>query len=156
LFKSMAGVNFVRVPYKGTAPALNDVIGGHVQVMFCTPEAVSTHVRSGRLRALAVTSAQPSTLFPGLPTVAAAGELPGYESTVSYSFFAPARTPAALIDRLNREIARVLEKPDVKERFQSGGVEVASSSPAQVTALMKAEIARWSKVIKTANIRADN
>jgi tripartite-type tricarboxylate transporter receptor subunit TctC len=156
LFKAMAGVNIVRVPYKGTAPALNDVIGGHVQVMFCTPEAVSTHVRSGRLRALAVTSAQPSALFPGLPTVAAAGGLPGYESTVSYSFFAPARTPAALINRLNREIARVLDKPEVKERFQSSGVEVASSSPAQVTALMKAEIARWTKVIKEANIRADN
>jgi tripartite-type tricarboxylate transporter receptor subunit TctC len=75
---------------------------------------------------------------------------------VSYSFFAPARTPAALINRLNREIARVLDKPEVKERFQSSGVEVASSSPAQVTALMKAEIARWTKVIKEANIRADN
>ena len=155
LFKSMAGVNIVRVPYKGTAPALNDVIGGHVQLMFCTPEAASSHIRSGRVRALAVTSAQPSTLFPGLPTVAAAGGLPGYESTVSYHFFAPARTPVNIIKQLNREIARVLDKPDVKERFQSGGVEVASSSPAQVTALMKSEIARWSKVIKAANIRAD-
>jgi tripartite-type tricarboxylate transporter receptor subunit TctC len=155
LFKSMAKVNIVRVPYKGTAPALNDVIGGHVQVMFCTPEAVSTHVKSGRVRALAVTSAQPSSLFPGLPTVASAGGLPGYESTVSYHFFAPAKTPATLIDRLNKEIARVLDKADVKERFQSGGVEVAASTPAQVTALMKAEIARWSKVIKEAGIRAD-
>ncbi len=155
LFKAMAGVNIVRVPYKGTAPALNDVIGGHVQVMFCTPEAVSSHIRSGRVRALAVTSAQPSALFPGLPTVAAAGGLPGYESTVSYHFFAPARTPANIIKQLNQEIARVLAKPDVKERFQSGGVEAAGSSPAYVTAIMKSEIARWSKVIKAANIRAD-
>lgn len=120
-----------------------------------SPEAASSHIRSGRLRALAVTSAQPSALFPGLPTVAAAGGLPGYESTVSYSFFAPAGTPAAIIKRLNQEIARVLDRTEVKERFQSGGVEVASSSPAQVTALMKAEIARWQKVIKAANIRAD-
>jgi len=155
LFKAMAGVNIVRVPYKGTAPALNDVIGGHVQVMFCTPEAVSSHIRSGRVRALAVTSAQPSVLFPGLPTVASAAGLPGYESTVSYHFFAPARTPANIIKQLNQEIGRVLAKPDVKERFQSGGVEAAGSTPAYVTAIMKSEIARWSKVIKAAGIKAD-
>jgi tripartite-type tricarboxylate transporter receptor subunit TctC len=154
LFKSMAGVNITRVPYKGTGPAVNDLLGAHVQLMFATPEAVSAHIKSGRLRALAVTSAQPSALLPNLPTVAASG-LPGYEAGVSYSFFAPAKTPPARIERLNHEITRVLSKPDLKERFMSSGVEISGSSPAQVTATMKAEIARWTKVIKEANIRAE-
>jgi tripartite-type tricarboxylate transporter receptor subunit TctC len=154
LFKFMAGVNIVRVPYKATGPALNDLLGGHVQVMFAAPAAATAHMKSGRLRALAVTSAQPSALIPNLPTVAASG-LPGYEAGVSYSFFAPAKTPAVLIERLNQEIARVLSRSDVKESFLNSGVEAVSSSPAQVMATMKAEIARWTKVIKAANIRAD-
>ncbi len=154
LFKAMAGVNIVSVPYKGTAPVLSGLMSGEVQLMFGVAAAVVQHVRSGRLRALAVTSAQPSALAPGLPTVAAAG-LAGYESVAILSIFAPAKTSATLVHRLNKEVVRVLNTPQVKERFFNIGVEVVGSSPEQLSDTMKTEMARWSKVIKDAGIRAD-
>ncbi|MEK7877069.1 MAG: tripartite tricarboxylate transporter substrate-binding protein, partial [Pseudomonadota bacterium] len=153
LFKAMAGVNIVRVAYKGGGPALTALIGGEAQVMFATSSGAAPHVNSGRLRALAVTSAQPSRLFPDLPTVAAAG-LPGYDAASIMCIFAPARTPAALINRLNQEIVRVLNKPDVKERFIKAGSEVVAGSPAQLAATMKSDMATMGKVIKDAGIRA--
>ncbi len=153
LFKAMAGVNIVRVAYKGGAPAISALIGGEVQVMFATASGAGPHVNSGRLRALAVTSAQPSALFPGLPTVAASG-LPGYDAASIMCIFAPAKTPAALVGRLNREIVRVLNKADVKERFIKAGSEVVASSPGQLAASMKSDMATMGKVIKDAGIRA--
>ncbi|MBI4190512.1 MAG: tripartite tricarboxylate transporter substrate binding protein [Betaproteobacteria bacterium] len=152
LFKSMAGVNVVRINYKGTGASLNGLITGEVQLMFSTPGPVEPLINSSRLRALAVTSAQPSALLPGLPTVAASG-LPGYEATSIQSIFAPARTPAAIIARLNKEIVQVLNKPEVKERFRRTGSEVVASSPEELTVMMKSEIARWGGVIKAAGIR---
>ena len=154
LFKAMAGADMVHVPYKGGGPALGAAVGGEVSVLFAAASPASPHVKSGRLRALAVTSAAPSALFPGLPTVAASG-LPGYEATLILGIFAPAKSSAAIINRLNREIVRVLDLPDVKERFLNAGVEAVGSSPGELAAAIKADMARWGKVIKDAGIKAD-
>lgn len=154
LFKSMAGVDIVHVPYKGTGAALNSLIGGEVQLMFSNAASVTPHVRSGRLRALAVTSAERSPLFPDLPTVAASG-LPRYEALQILAAFAPAKTPTAIINRLNREIVRVLKKDDIKERFFSAALETVGSLPEELAATIKSEIAKWGKVIKDAGIREE-
>jgi tripartite-type tricarboxylate transporter receptor subunit TctC len=154
LFKSMTGVNIVRVAFKGNAPALNGLFAGEVHLMIATAGTVAPHLKSGRLRALAVTSAQPSPLAPGLPTVAASG-LPGYESMQIYGVFAPSRTPAAIVKRLNEEIVRVLGRADVKEKFLASGVEPVGSTPQQLAATIKSEIVRMGKVIKDAGIREE-
>ena len=154
LFRVMAGVDMVRVPYKGSGPALIGIMTGEVQVMFPGAASGWGYVKLGKLRALAIGSAQPSPLFPGLPTVAASG-LPGYESISPQTLVAPARTPASIINRLNREIARVLNTPEVKERFASSGMEVIASSPEVLHATMKADIVRISKLMKDAGIRPE-
>ena len=151
LFKAMAGVNIVRVNYKGTAQALNAVIGGEAQLIFATPGSVDPQAKAGRLRALAVTSAKPSALAPGLPTLSASG-LPGYEASAILAVFAPARTPAAIVNKLSQEIVRVLNRPEVKERFLNAGSEVVASTPQELTAMMKVEVPKWAKVIKDAGI----
>ena len=152
LFKSMAKAEIVRVNYKGSAPAFNDLIGGQVQLMFAPVGGSVPHVKSGRLKALAVTSAKASPLLPGLPPVSDA--LPGYEATSPYGIFAPAGTPAALIGRLNQEIERVLASPEVKEKFTSLGVDVVGGSPAVLAATVKAEMTKWGALIKAAGITA--
>jgi tripartite-type tricarboxylate transporter receptor subunit TctC len=154
LFKHMAGVDLVRVPYKGNAPATVDLTGGQVHLMFAIASAVAPLIQSGRLRALAVTSARPSALFPGVPTVAASG-VPGYESVTLTGVFAPARTPPAIIGRLNREIVEFLGKPQTIEKYLSAGMETVGSSPERLGVTIKAEIARMGNVIKNAGIRAD-
>jgi tripartite-type tricarboxylate transporter receptor subunit TctC len=154
LFKSMAGVDLVRIPYRGNGPALTAVIGGQVQLIFPTAGSAATHLKSGRLRALAVTSAQPTALFPGLPTVAAAG-LPGYESSSIVGVFAPNKTPAPLINRLNAEILQALGKPETKKRFFDSGVETIGGSPGQLAAAVKSEMTVLGKLIKDSGIRAD-
>ena len=153
LFKVMAGVNVVRIPYKGAGPAINALIGGQVQFMFATSGSVASHVKSGKLKALAVTSAQPSRLFPDLPTVAAT--VPGYRGESIFGLFAPAKTPAAIIRRLNQEIVRVLNSTDVKEKLFTSGIEVVASSPEEFGAALKTEIARLRKVIQDAGIKAE-
>ena len=154
LFKSMAGVNIVRVVYKGGGPALNDVIAGQVQLLFASTGSVVSLLKSGRLRALAVTSAQPSELVPGLPTVAASG-LPGYESVSIGLLLAPPKTPAAIIRRINQALVYALNSADIKDRFSSIGVETISSSPQELAVAMKADIARVGKLIKDAGIKDD-
>ena len=153
LFKNMTGVNIVRIPYKGGGAANVDLIAGQVQMMFATAGSVMPHVKAGRLRAIAVTSGEPSALAPGLPTVAS--ELPGYMSVAPFAMFAPARTPAATLNRLNAEIVRVLNRPGVKEKFLNLAVEVVASSPEQLGKFVKSEMSRLGKVIKDAGIRAD-
>ena len=153
LFRSMTGTNIVRVNYKGASQALTDLASGQTQLMFAVPGSVLPHVKTGRLRALAVTSAQPTPLAPGLPTVAAT--VPGYESVSYLAIFAPAGTPAAIVTKLNQEIVRVLQRPEVKEKFLATGIETVGSSPEAAAKLIDAEIARMGKVIKAANIRAD-
>ena len=152
LFKAMAGVNIVRINYKGGAQAVNDLMAGQVHLQFGSAGVVMPWVKLGRLRALAVASAKPSALAPGLPTIAAAG-LPGYESTASTALFAPAKTPAAIINRLNQEIVRALNRAEVKERLFNAAIEVVASSPEQLAATIKSEMATIGKVVKDAGLR---
>jgi tripartite-type tricarboxylate transporter receptor subunit TctC len=152
LFKSMARVNITRIPYKGAAPAINDLMSGQVQLMFGSASAVAQHVQSGRLRALAVTSAQPSALAPGLPTVAAAG-VPGYSLVAAFGMFAPARTPSAIVNRLQEHIVRILREPETKERLFKAGSEAAGSSPEEFASTIKAEMTTLGKLITDAGIR---
>jgi tripartite-type tricarboxylate transporter receptor subunit TctC len=154
LFKVMSGVNIVRISYKTAASRVADLMGGHVHLSFGSGGTVVVHVRSGRLRALAVTSAEPSALLPELPTVAASG-VPGYEAIQILAVFAPARTPAPLIGRLNQEIARAVNRADVKEKFLSSGVETVGSSPEHLAAAIKSDMAKWEKLVKVAGIRAE-
>ena len=151
LFNALGRVNLVRVVYKSDASETADLLSGQVQLTFGTPSVQIPHVKAGRLRALAVTSATPSVLLPGLPTIAATG-LPGYEALSIVAMFAPAKTPPALINRLNQEVVRVLGQPDVKEKFLASGVETVGSSPEQLTSRLKSEITKWGKVIKDAGI----
>lgn len=155
LFKTMARVNIVRIAYKGGGPAaIADLLSGQTQLVFPTAPLAAQHIKSGRLRALAVTSAEPSALVPGLPSIAASG-LPGYESISMYGMFAPARTPEAAIARLNQEIVRVLSSADAKAKFFSMGVEAAGSSSEHLAAKVKSEMTRMGKVIRDAGIRAE-
>ncbi|MBI3937697.1 MAG: tripartite tricarboxylate transporter substrate binding protein [Betaproteobacteria bacterium] len=153
LFNSMTGTRIVRITYKGSGPAFIDLIGGQVHLMFAPTGGVVPHVQAGRLRALAVTTTEPSPLFPGLPTVAAT--VPGYEATTPYGIFAPAGTPAPIINRLNQEIAQVLMSANVKERLLTLGVEPIGSSPSALAAKVKAEMIKWGKVIRQSGIRAE-
>ena len=152
LFQLLAGVKIVRVAYKGAAPALNDLIGGQVQLMFASAGSVAAHVKSARLRALAITSAVPSALISGVPTIAASG-LPGYEAISMFGLFGPARTPNALIDRINRETVKVLGRADIRDKLLSAGVEVVANAPLQFAAAIKSEMAIMGKVVKTAGLR---
>ena len=154
LFKSMAKVDILWVPYKGNGPAMNDLIAGQVQLMFGTAGVVAPHIGSGRVRAIAVTSAEPSPLAPGLPTIAASG-LPGYESISIYGVFVPTGTPAAIVRHLNSAIVAVLKTPEVRERFLSAGMETVGSTPEEFAAAMKADEARLRKVISEARIHVD-
>ena len=154
LFKAMAGVDIVRVPYSSNAVEYTDLLGGNVQLTFGGAASVAQHVKSGKLRALAITSAQPSAFFPQLPTIAASG-LPGYDAEAISGAFAPAKTPAAIVNRLNQEIVRVFNRAEVKERLFNSGAEVVGSSPGESAAKIKSEIIKWGKVIKDAGIRTE-
>ena len=154
LFKAMAGVNLTRIGYKGSGPALNDVMAGQVKVMFATTTSSSGHIKAGKLRALAITSAQPSPTAPGLPTIASSG-VPGYAAESIYGIWAPAKTSPAILDRLHQEITKVLNAPQTRERFLATGAEVVASTPQAFAAEIKAESTRLDKVFKAAGIRAN-
>jgi tripartite-type tricarboxylate transporter receptor subunit TctC len=154
LFNAMAGVKITRIPYKATGPALNDLIGGQLQVMFPTAVAGLPHVKSGRLRALAVTTSKPSALAPGLPTVAASG-LSGYESVSLVGIFSKAGIPQPILNRLNQDLVRALNLPDIKEKLFISGLEVVANSPAEFLTVIKSDITRLSKVIRDAGIKAE-
>jgi len=154
LFKYMARVNIVRVPYKGQGPAVLALLGGEVQLSFATSSSVAGHIKSGKLRALAIGTAKPSALAAGLPTVAESG-LPGYESASNAGMFAPAKTSARLIALLNREIVQALNKLEVKDLLFRDGTEIVGNSPQEFAASIKAEMASLGKVIKAAGIRTD-
>ena len=154
LFKSMAKVDIVQVAYKGNGPALIDLAGGRVHVMFATASSVAPYLKPGRLRAIAVTSTEPSVLAPGLPTVASAG-LAGYESGSIYGVFAPARTPETIVRQLNAAIIAVLNTQPVRERFLASGVETVGSTPERFAEVIRADVERMSKVIKEAGIRVN-
>lgn len=154
LFKSQAGINIVNVNYKGTGPAISALMAGEVHVMFANAAIASPHIRSGKVRAVAVASLHATPVFPDLPSLATSG-LPGFEAGVVQGVVAPAKTPVALISRLNQEIVRVLNRADVKQRHFTAGVETIGSSPEELAATMKSDIARWGKVIKDAGIRLE-
>ena len=154
LFKAMAGVRIVHIPYKGTAQALISLMGGEVQLSFPTAAAVTPYIKAGRLKALAVTSLQPSALLPGMPTIADSG-LSGYEVVSITGVFAPAKTPAAIVDRLNQEIVRILNQPDSKDSFLKAGADVIGSTPDQLTETVKSEMTRMGKLIKDVGIHAE-
>ncbi len=154
LFRQMAGVDITRIAYKGAGPAMNDLLGGQIQIVFATAGSVMRHVTAGRLKALAVTSPRPSVLAPGLPTVAASG-VPGYEMEAVYSLGAPLHTPAPVIKQLNQVIVTALGQAELKERLLGAGVEAESSSPGELAARIKSEIAKAGKLVRDEGIRAN-
>jgi tripartite-type tricarboxylate transporter receptor subunit TctC len=151
LFKAMTHTDMVRIPYKGTGPSVIALVAGEAHLMFTALGSVASHMKSGRLRALAVATSKPSALAPELPTVASS--VPGYEALSIIGMFAPAKTPPAVINLLQQEIARGINKPEVKELFTNAGVEVIASTADEFTAVIKSEMARLGKVIKDAGIR---
>jgi tripartite-type tricarboxylate transporter receptor subunit TctC len=154
LFKAMAGVDMVHVPYKGAQPALTDLIAGQVQLMFATSASVIPYMKAGRLRALAVTTAQRSPSVPELPTVSEAG-LPGFEATTWHGVVVPAATPAPLVQRLNEELNSVLNEKDLRERLAGLGAEVVTGSPRDFADYIAREIPKWTKVVQDSGAKAD-
>ena len=154
LFKSMAGVSMVRVPYKGAGPALAAVVSGEIQVMMASMGGMESQIKAGRVRALALTSTKRSTSFPDIPTVAESG-LPGFEYGQMSGIFAPSKTSPAVVTRLNQEVARALGRADIKEKLVQSGADPQIGTPQEFGAKVKAEIARIGKVIKDAGIRAE-
>jgi len=154
LFKALTGVDIVNIAYKGVGLALIDLMAGRVQLMIPPSTATAPHVKSGKLKALAVTGAEPSPFYPGLPTAAASG-LPGYELVSRTGVFAPAKTPAAIIKRLNQEITRYLHGAEAKQKFLNAGVETVGSSPEQFAAIIKSEISIFTKVIRKTGIKPE-
>ena len=152
LFKMMAGIDLTPIYYKGTAPALTDLLAGHIPVMFVSNISALPHVKAGKLKGLAVTGAQRTTLAPGIPTLAESG-LAGYEAYGWYGVAAPARTPAAVIARLHAEVARIAQNPAMKARLGAQGLELVGNSPPEFDAFIRAEIAKWSAVLKAAGIK---
>ena len=153
LFKLTAGVNMVHVPYRGAAGAMTDLIGGQVQLMFDTTAASIPHIKGGKVRALAVTTATRSALLPDLPTVA--DTVPGYEASGPFGLGAPKDTPPAVIEKLNKEINAVLADPKVKARLAELGSEPLTGTPAEIGRMLASESDKWAKVIKAANIKVE-
>jgi len=154
LFQTMAGVKMVHVPYKGSAPAINDLVGGQVLIAFESMVAVLPQVKGGRLRALATTGTRRSSLLPDVPTVAEAG-VPGYVSIAWYGVVAPGGTPKAIVDRLNAEIAKALDTPELKQRLAELGSDPVHGTPEQFGAFIKSETVRWGKVVKESGATVD-
>jgi tripartite-type tricarboxylate transporter receptor subunit TctC len=152
LFKLMTQTQMVHVPYKGSGPAITDVIGGQVDATFETGPAALAQVRAGRLKVIATATRQRS--LPDTPTVSEAG-LPGYEVAATYGVLAPAGTPKPIVDRLNAEIGKILAMPDVQAKFEQQGVVPMHMSPEQTTQHIRGEVSKWGQVIRTANVKAD-
>jgi tripartite-type tricarboxylate transporter receptor subunit TctC len=153
LFKMMAGVNLVHIPYRGQGPALTDLLGGDVQVLFATAPGTTDYIRTGRLRALAVTSAARADVLPELPTVA--DFVPGYEASQWYGLAAPKNTPAAIVGQLNREINACIADPGMKARLAAIGGEPLPGSPAEFGRLIAEETGKWGKVVRAAGIKPE-
>ena len=154
LFKLQTGVDFISVPYKGGGPAIVSLIGNETQLSFATPPSCIPFVKSGRLKAVAVTSAKRFPPLPDLPTISESG-LPGFDVQGWIALFAPAKTPRKIIDRLHRESARIMHLPDSKERVLAGGAESAGTPPDEARAIVRNETAMWAKVVKTSGIKVE-
>jgi tripartite-type tricarboxylate transporter receptor subunit TctC len=153
LFKRQAGINMTHIPYKGSGPALNDVMGGHVQIMFDGIPSSLPLVRSGKLRALAVTSKNRSASAPDIPTVSET--IPGFEATGWFAIYVPAKTPKEIILKLNQEVNRILEMPDVKKRYADLGADVVGGSPEKLREQVQKESIKWSELIRVNGIKAE-
>ncbi len=154
LFKTMAGVQMTHIPYKGSGPMLIDLISGQVNMAFDNLSASMQHIKAGKLKALATTGTQRPPNLPDVPTIAEAG-LAGYDSTSWNAIFAPAGTPPAVIDRLNREIRAILESPDTRKFFTEQGAEAGGGTPAELAEFVRAETAKWQKVVKDSGAKVD-
>ena len=154
LFNTMAGVKMEHVPYKGSAPALLDLVSGNINVMFDAYASSKPFINDNRIRLLAVTTAQRSKLLPNVPTVAESG-LPGYEAMPWLGFVAPAGTPAPIVNKFHAELMEVLKEPAVQEKFQSLGLEIIGNNPAEFADFIKKDIVKWGKVVKDSGARAD-
>jgi tripartite-type tricarboxylate transporter receptor subunit TctC len=154
LFKTMSGTSITHIPYKGSAPAVTDLVSERVDVMFNLIPNVMEQVKAGRLKVLAISGEQRSTLSPEIPTVAESG-LPGFGFSVWIGVLAPAGTPKPIVERLNTEIVKIVTSPDVKARFAKQGVEVAPTTPDKFNEFLRSEVDRWGKVVQEAGIKAD-
>jgi tripartite-type tricarboxylate transporter receptor subunit TctC len=154
LFKIHAGVDIVNVPYKGTGQAIIDLVAGQVQMMMMNPISALPQVKAGKLRGLAVTTLKRSAAFPDTPTIAESG-FPGFEVNSWHGFFAPAKTPAVIVARLNSETLKILAMPDVRDRFAVAGLEPAGTTPQELTAYLRSETDKWAKIIKQVGIKPE-
>ena len=154
LFNMQAGTHLLHVPYKGSAPAMTDLLGGQVQFMFSDAPTALPQIKAGKVRAIAVASARRSALLPDVPTVAESG-LPGYEAYSWAAFMAPAGTPKDIVQRLSTDIGKALSDPQVKQRLHDAGAEAMPSTPEVFDKMLQAEIAKWAKVVRTANIQIE-
>ena len=154
LLSNMAGVRLSHVAYKGTAPAVNELVGGHIPLMISSMLATLPQVRAGKLRVIAITTGRRSPAIPDVPTIAESG-VPGYDATLWYGILAPGKTPEALVKRMNAELGTTLKNPDVVEKLSTQGVEPHHSAPEQFAALIRSEVAKWSKVITAAGVKTD-
>jgi tripartite-type tricarboxylate transporter receptor subunit TctC len=154
LFKYMAGLDVVHVPYKGAPPALVDLVGGRIQFIFASPPSVMSLVRSGKLKAIATSGTKRAAQLPDLPTIAESG-VPGYQSTIWQALLAPAKTPDAIIKRLHAEVADIARQPEVRERLLVDGSEAIGSTPQELADHIAGEIARWGKVIKSIGLKIE-
>lgn len=154
LLKVMSGTDLTHIPYKGSAPAVTDLIGGQVQALFDNVPNVIQHIKVGRLRALGITTAKRSPAMPDIPTIDESG-VPGYQVSVWFGVVAPAATPKDVVAKLNTEINRILSLPDVKERFNAAGIDIGGGAPEVFDKHIREQVATWGKVVKDANIKAD-
>ncbi|KJK26251.1 Bug family tripartite tricarboxylate transporter substrate binding protein [Cupriavidus sp. 2MCAB6] len=154
LFNSMTGLHIQHIPYKGSAPAVNDLLGNQIGLMFDNMPSSYPHVKAGKLRAIAVTSAKRSPALPNVPTVAESG-VPGYEATSWFALYATGGTPQPIIDRLNAEVVKILAMPEVKKQMADQGAEPRPEKPAELAAFMKSETAKWAKVVKASGATVD-
>lgn len=154
IFKNMAGIQLTHVPYKGSGPAMADMLGGTTQVWIANAPVVLQHIDSGKLRALATTSAKRPAVAAGIPTMDEAG-LKGYEADTWYGIFAPSKTPQPILEQLNKDIVAVLNLPDIRQKFANEGAEIVADSSASFTQKLRADVAKWKKVITDLNLRAE-
>lgn len=154
MFKQMTGVDMVHVPYRGSGPAVNDLVAGQVDLMFDNLPSSIGQIRGGTLRAIAVTSAKRNPALPDTPSIAEAG-VPGFDASSWFAIFAPAKTPKEIVDKLNAEVRKALEDPELKQRFADVGGEIRLYSPAELRDFVKSELEKWAKVVKTSGAKID-
>jgi tripartite-type tricarboxylate transporter receptor subunit TctC len=155
LFKTVTGTYMVHFPYRGSAPAITDLIAGNMNVMFDNLPSALPHIKSGRLKALAVTSRNASAALPGVPTLEQSGGLKDFDASSWFGLFAPAGTPRAIVDKIQADVAKALSLPELRERFVGQGAEPGGGTPDQFAAFIKSESDKWARVVKVSNAKVD-